>query len=253
METQIMTTGTTTHTYSITGMSCMSCVQKVSAALQKVEGIAAAVVSLNPPQARLEMKDDVSPSVLKAAIARVGAYQIAESEPHRHVMAETAEEPAENLYPLFLIVGYIAGATGLVSVLTGNFAASFLMDNFMAGFFLVFSFFKLLDLRGFVDAYRSYDLLARALPGWSFVYPFIELALGIAYLLRINPIATNAITLAIMLIGAVGVLKALLDKRAIRCACLGTALKLPMTKVTLVEDLGMAAMAAVMLTIFVHH
>jgi copper chaperone CopZ len=248
-----MTTGTTTHTYSITGMSCMSCVQKVSAALQKVEGIAAAVVSLNPPQARLEMKEDVSPSVLKAAVARVGAYQIAAAEPHHHTAAASTEEPAESLYPLFLIVGYIAGATGLISLVSGNYAAPFLMDNFMAGFFLVFSFFKLLDLRGFVDAYRSYDLLARALPGWSFVYPFIELALGIAYLLRISPLATNAITLAVMLIGSAGVLQALLDKRTIRCACLGTALKLPMTKVTLVEDLSMAAMAAAVLVMSVHH
>jgi hypothetical protein len=54
-------------------------------------------------------------------------------------------------------------------------------------------------------------------------------------------------TLILMLIGSIGVLRALLDNRAIRCACLGTALNLPMTTVTLVEDLGMAAMAAAML------
>jgi hypothetical protein len=61
--------------------------------------------------------------------------------------------------------------------------------------------------------------------------------------------ATNLATLILMLVGAVGVLKALLNKRAIRCACLGTALNLPMTTITLVEDLGMAAMAAIMLAI----
>jgi hypothetical protein len=119
----------------------------------------------------------------------------------------------------------------------------------MAGFFLVFSFFKLLDLRGFAGVYRSYDVVARAWPAWGFIYPFAELALGIAYLLNLNPIATNIVTLTLMLVGAVGVLKALLDKRAIRCACLGTALNLPMTTITIVEDLGMAAMAAVMLVI----
>lgn len=117
----------------------------------------------------------------------------------------------------------------------------------MAGFFLVFSFFKLLDLRGFADAYRGYDILARALPFWAFVYPFVELALGVAYLTNSFPLATNVTTLALMLIGAVGVLRSLLNKRAIRCACLGTALNLPMTTITLVEDLGMAAMAGAML------
>jgi len=75
----------------------------------------------------------------------------------------------------------------------------------------------------------------------------VELALGVAYRLGFALMVTNIITLVVMLIGAVGVLKALLDKRRIRCACLGTALNLPMTKVTLVEDLTMAAMAAAML------
>jgi hypothetical protein len=121
------------------------------------------------------------------------------------------------------------------------------MRHFMAAFFLVFSFFKLLDLRGFSDAYRSYDIVARLWPTWGYIYPFVELALGIAYLLNVAPFATNLATLVLMLVGAVGVLKALLDKRAIRCACLGTALNLPMTTITLVEDLGMAAMAAITL------
>ena len=79
------------------------------------------------------------------------------------------------------------------------------------------------------------------------MYPFIELGLGVAYLLRWELTIINWITLVLMLIGSIGVLQALLKKNAIRCACLGTALNLPMTTVTLVEDLGMAAMAAAML------
>ncbi|MEL6211535.1 MAG: MauE/DoxX family redox-associated membrane protein, partial [Pseudomonadota bacterium] len=162
-----------------------------------------------------------------------------------HAMVE--ENPGESLYPLFLIVGFIAGVTLLVAVSTGDWSAEPLIRHFMAGFFIVFSFFKLLDPPGFVSAYRGYDLIARKIPAWGWAYPFVELTLGVAYLLAWVPIATNAITLVLMLVGAAGVLKALLDKRAIRCACLGTALNLPMTKVTLVEDLTMAAMAAVML------
>ena len=84
---------------------------------------------------------------------------------------------------------------------------------------------------------------------WGWVYPFVELGLGVAYLLAWMPLAINIITLVLMLVGAAGVLNALLNKRAIRCACLGTALNLPMTKVTLVEDLAMAVMAVVMLVL----
>lgn len=242
------------HTYEVTGMHCGACVGRVTQALQKVAGVKSAEVTLTPPGARIEMTQHVPIDELNRAVAGAGAYRLQEGPalhqlevPRPHAAAPDASPRQESLYPLALIVAYIAGATALVALATGDRSAATLMRHFMAGFFLVFSFFKLLDLRGFADAYRSYDLVARMAPPWAFVYPFVELALGIAYLLNLAPFAVNATTLALMLVGSVGVLKALLDKRAIRCACLGTALNLPMTTVTLVEDLGMAAMAAAML------
>lgn len=239
-----------THTYDITGMHCQSCVSKVTTALQRASGVRSATVTLKPPQARVEMDQHVPTAALNDALSLAGDYRLSESPritSEAFPRAAADETTPESLYPLVLIVGYIAGVVALMAVATRSSSAALLMNNFMAGFFLVFSFFKLLDLRGFADAYRSYDVVARALPAWGFVYPFAELGLGIAYLLHLHPVATNATTLIIMLVSSVGVLKALLDKKAIRCACLGTVLKLPMTKVTLVEDLGMAAMAAVML------
>jgi copper chaperone CopZ len=239
------------HTYDIAGMHCQSCVAKVTAALQGVAGVTAASVTLNPPQARVEMPQHLPTAELNRAAQGAGAYHVTDAAPVLHAESSApathADQPQESLYPLFLIVGYIAGTVALVAFATGERSPHALMRYFMGGFFLVFSFFKLLDLRGFADAYRSYDLLARAIPAWSYAYPFVELGLGAAYLLNLAPTATNLATLILMLVGAAGVLKALLAKQTIRCACLGTALNLPMTKVTLVEDLAMAAMAAVML------
>ncbi len=159
---------------------------------------------------------------------------------------ETSASPG-SLFPLALIVGYIAGVAVLVAAATSDYSIEPMMRHFMAGFFIVFSFFKLLDLPGFVRSYRMYDVLAGAVPAWAWAYPFVELGLGVMFLLALAPAATNAATLAIMLLGAVGVLRALLNKAAIRCACLGSVLNLPMTTVTLIEDLAMAAMAAAML------
>ena len=68
-----------------------------------------------------------------------------------------------------------------------------------------------------------------------------------AYLLDLWPAVTNGVTLAVMLVGTVGVIQSLVNRRQIRCACLGTVFNLPMSTVTLIEDVGMAAMAAVML------
>jgi hypothetical protein len=55
------------------------------------------------------------------------------------------------------------------------------MRHFMAGFFLVFSFFKLLNLKGFAESYVMYDVLAKQIPAWAYLYAFVELGLGIAF------------------------------------------------------------------------
>lgn len=234
------------HTYEVKGMHCRSCTEKVSNALRSTEGVASAEVSLNPPLARVEMSRHVATETLNSAVRAAGDYSLTESHADTPSLAGT-EAPKESLFPLFLIVGYIAGTVTVIALITGDRSMESLMRHFMAGFFLVFSFFKLLDLKGFADAYRTYDVLARAWPFWALVYPFVELALGVSYLIGFSPIVTNLATLLLMLLGSVGVLKALLKKQAIRCACLGTALNLPMTTITLVEDLGMASMAALML------
>ncbi|MBA3482160.1 MAG: cation transporter [Pirellulales bacterium] len=242
------------HTYALTGMHCQSCVNKTGAALRAVPHVTSATVTLSPPQAVVEMSQHVPTERLDQAVRQAGDYRLNDAPSElasasTAAMADTGDSPKESLYPLFLIVGYIAGTVALIAYAVDTWSPEALMQWFMAGFFLVFSFFKLLDLRGFADAYRSYDIVARAWPAWAWAYPFVELALGIAYLISFAPLATNFVTLVVMFVGAVGVLKALLDRRAIRCACLGTALNLPMTKVTLIEDLGMAAMAAAMLAL----
>lgn len=163
------------------------------------------------------------------------------------VRIETAPERKGSLFPLFLIAGYIAGVTLLAGVAAQDGSIAGFMRRFMAGFFIVFSFFKLLDLPGFVRAYRMYDLIAGPIPAWGWAYPFVELALGVLYLLDVAPRAVSAFTLALMAAGAFGVLRALRAGNRMRCACLGTVLNLPMTSVTLVEDLAMAAMAGGML------
>jgi hypothetical protein len=121
------------------------------------------------------------------------------------------------------------------------------LSHFMAGFFLVFSFFKLMNLKGFAEGYRSYDVVAKKVPVWGFVYPFIELGLGLAFLTSFQPLGTNIVTFLVMGISCIGVIQSILKKTSFQCACLGTVIKLPLSKVTLFEDLLMVAMSAVMI------
>jgi copper chaperone CopZ len=232
-------------TFAISGMHCGACVEKVRGALARVPGVRRADVTLSPQQAVVESDRPIDTSVLAGAARDAGDYTLSEERGARS--DDAAAGPKPSLYPLVLIVLYLVGAVALGDWARGRLAPHAFMNDFMAGFFLVFSFFKLLDLRSFADAYRGYDPLAKAWNPWAFAYPFVELSLGAAYLAEWQPQIVNAATLVLMVIGAAGVLRALLKKNAIQCACLGTALNLPMTTVTLVEDLGMAAMAAVML------
>jgi hypothetical protein len=101
----------------------------------------------------------------------------------------------------------------------------------------------MLDLRGFADAYRSYDLIAKAVPRYGYVYPFIELLLGLAYLAAWQPFGVNLVTTVIMGVSLLGVIKAVTSRQTIRCACLGTVFNLPMSTVTIIEDGLMLAMA----------
>lgn len=233
-------------------MHCGACVNKVSKALAPFAD--AVDVTLQPPRAVLHGPHaNATDNNLKAAVAKAGAYVL---EPDRGASpmpgGQTADEAQQGWFgtywPLIVIGAYIAVAA-LAGGRPGESAFEAWMANFMAGFFLVFSAFKLLDLRGFADAYASYDLLAKRWHGYGFVYPFLELALGLAYLFRLAPTETHVATIFLMGFSSLGVLQALQRGNQIQCACLGTELKLPMSTITLVEDVGMAAMAALMLVL----
>lgn len=238
------------HTYEIEGMHCSACATKISAALQSIPEVSHSDVTLNPPEAHVEMDVHVPISTLQNAVRTVGAYTLREKSPaldNTRTSTGAVAGNAGSIVPLFVIVGYIVGGVLVRATIAGEYSWHVLMTNFMGGFFVIFSLFKMIDVRGFADAYSTYDLIASRSSSYALAYPFIELGLGIAYFVGIAPVLTNAITLMLMTIGAIGVFRALRGGRAIQCACLGTALNLPMTKVTLSEDVVMGGMALAML------
>jgi hypothetical protein len=148
--------------------------------------------------------------------------------------------------PLIIIIGLIIGFTLIRQFIAGwNFNNAML--DFMAGFFIIFSLFKIFNLKNFVEAYSGYDIIAKRSQWYGYLYPFLELSLGIAYLFRFQLFFANIITIILMFISSIGVLQALLKKNQIMCACLGAVFKIPMTYVTLAEDLIMGLMALYML------
>ncbi|MBS1577531.1 MAG: cation transporter [Bacteroidetes bacterium] len=245
------------HKYLITGMTCNSCVAKVKSELLKLGDIEAAEVQLQSPQATITMGRHIPTPVLQEAVRKAGHYTIVLDEDMTHNRSNDVSNEGminPSYFPIVLIFGYIGGVSVLAQFDAKGFDWMLWMRHFMAGFFFVFSFFKLMNLRGFAEGYSSYDIVAEKFPAWGFIYPFVELALGIAYLTNISPIGTNSAAFLVMGISSIGVIKSLLRKSSFQCACLGTIIKLPLSKVTLFEDLLMAGMSvlAIISILFFH-
>lgn len=234
------------HTYTVTGMTCTSCVASVKSKLLMHPDVLSAEVAL-PDQAVIKMSRHITTADLQQAIGNP-KYTITNSpQAHdTHMSGETVSW-ISTYKPILLIFSFITGVSGIVSYHHESLHGMQFMSIFMAGFFLVFSFFKFLDLKGFASSYAMYDIVAKKIPAYGFVYPFLELGLGIAYLINFNPAATNWATIIIMGISSIGVIESVLNKKKIRCACLGAVFNLPMSTVTIIEDLLMVGMAAVML------
>ncbi|MEO5592017.1 MAG: MauE/DoxX family redox-associated membrane protein [Chitinophagaceae bacterium] len=234
-----------THTYTISGMTCKNCVAKVKSQLLSLANIEEADVQLEAPQATISMQKHVAVNELQAAVHKAGNYTITEADGG---MKHTVSVSWIATYkPVLLIFAYITGITLLVQAFHTSFSWMVWMTHFMAGFFLVFSFFKLLDLKAFAESYAMYDIVAKKWNAWGYVYPFAELALGIAYLLFPEQMLTSLCTLVIMGISMVGVVQSVLAKRKIPCACLGPVFKLPMSAITIIEDGLMVGMSVIML------
>lgn len=240
-----------THTYNITGMTCSACAQSVKSALEKINGIKSVDVDLASGKAVIEMNRHIDVSELNNSLAPLKKYIISEdTNDQSHMMMDEENRTWLQAYkPLIIIFIFITGLSLYSAYTEGMFEYHSFMNNFMAGFFLTFSFFKFLDLKGFAESYSTYDLLAKKISSYGYVYPFIELLLGIAYLTGYNPAITNIATIFVMGFSSIGVIQSVVDKKKIKCACLGSVFNLPMTTVTIVEDLLMVAMAAVSLVL----
>jgi len=248
------------HTYHIAGMTCGGCVASVTDKLSKIDGVTQVDVSLEKDRAEIWTNKQITIDRLSSALTDkytitkkenyISKVIVGGNDPHVHDIDKESfssenKSKLQQLKPLLLIFLYLFAAAFLLNRTEWNTTSAML--DFMGLFYIVFSFFKLLDLKGFPESFRMYDPLAKVVPAYGWIYPFIELALGLMLLMRFEVKIALIITIVILGITTIGVTKTLLDKKSIRCACLGTALKLPMTEATFIENTIMLVMAGIML------
>ncbi|MFT4646660.1 MAG: cation transport ATPase [Planctomycetota bacterium] len=239
------------HTYKIEGMTCNNCKASVEKYLNEIEHVTNVSIHLEKGEAEVIMDKDITTDVLQKALPE--KYTLSK-KPAKNVFVSSSisstakveeESKLKQLKPLLLILFYIASASILLHY--KDWSWSELMLDFMGLFYIVFSFFKMLDLKGFPESFKMYDPLAKRIPIYGWIYPFLETGLGLMFLMRFEIDIALIVTLVILGITTIGVTKTLLDKKSIRCACLGTALKLPMTEATFIENSIMIVMAVLML------
>jgi copper chaperone CopZ len=240
-----------THTYNISGMTCSGCQNKVEGLLFKVDGVKKINIDLAKGTADIEMSKHIPTITLKTALANYPKYQLSEAENPMPVFAADSDEEKKSWFetykPILLIFAYITAAALIAAFSGDHFSLLIGMRIFMAGFFIIFSFFKMLDLNGFADSYSMYDIVAKKFRAWGYLYAFVELFLGLAYAANFQSEIISYVTLVVMSVSIVGVLQSVLNKRKIRCACLGAVFNLPMSTVTIIEDALMIAMSVIML------
>ena len=228
----------------ISGMTCQACVSSVTEKLISLDEVQDLKIDLAEGDVVLEVSKTLT--LEKLTVVLLPKYiPSLETRSGSTVTMEQSPSKLKQLFPLFLIFVYLIAAS--IFLQKNSFRITDFMIDFMGLFFVVFSFFKFLDYKGFPNAFARYDPLAKRSAFYAKIYPFIETLLGLMLLLRWQLNFAFITTIVILSITTFGVVYTLFDKNKINCACLGTALKLPMTEATLIENVIMLVMAVTML------
>jgi copper chaperone CopZ len=234
------------QTYTIKGMTCGGCKTSVEKHIGGVEFVTNVEVSLEMEEVTITLEHPISIDIFKKVLPE--KFNLFEKSYKSRIqdissISEKEQEVSKvkQLQPLFIILFYLA--TTVIFLNYKDWNPREMMFDFMGLFFIVFSFFKMLDLKNFPTSFSMYDPLAEKILFYGWVYPFIEIALGLMFLVRFELNIALYVTIVILGITTFGVTKTLMNKKNIQCACLGTALKLPMTEATLIENALMLSMS----------
>lgn len=232
------------------GMTCNGCKTTVENSLNLLEQVKSSKADIRLGELTLILKKDIDLKSLQNSIPKKYFInkEISPSDRLTEIKSDSSNKKSklEELKPLFLILFYITSASILLNFKDWN--RNDFMLNFMGLFFIIFSFFKMLDLKGFSESFKMYDPLAKKVSFYGVLYPFIETALGLMFLMKFEVFSALILSVLILGLTTIGVTKILISKKSIQCACLGTVLKLPMTEATFIENVIMIFMSIFMLS-----
>jgi len=176
----------------------------------------------------------------------IGGERIGGHDDLRRYLGLKVTDPAATSYTPVLAVFAVAALLALsIGWLTAMPLASIMtVEHFIAISMMLLAMLKLQDVDRFATMFLNYDLLARRFVPYGRIYPFLELGAGTLMLTGLLKWLSIPVALFIGGIGAISVFKAVyIDKRELKCACVGGNSNVPLGFVSLTENIIMVAMA----------
>jgi len=180
----------------------------------------------------------------------IGGQRIGGYDDLRRFLGKRVADPKATSYRPVIVLFVMTALTALAAsyAISGQLFTLRAAEWFIAFSMVVLALLKLQDVERFSAMFLNYDLLARRLVPYSYVYPYAEGVAGVLMIAGTLKWISIPVALFIGTIGAVSVFKAVyVDRRELKCACVGGSSNVPLGFVSLTENLMMIAMALWML------
>ena len=148
-------------------------------------------------------------------------------------------------FSLIIVLIILAFLKGYYFSVTQSLAMD-VMINSMGAFFGVFGIFQLLGYKNFVDVFPKYDPIAKTIPIYGKIYPILSIVIGILYFLNLFSPWRDILVAIITTIAFIGIgiiIYSGKEEQKVHCVCLGNVIKLPISSITVLENLVMSIMS----------
>lgn len=228
--------------YKVRGMTCEGCANSIKETLESNEFISSANISLQDENINIVSDKNFTLIELNSLIDNLGEYKIYEEKLASKIIEYFSSKKTLLLALLLVLISSLS-----LQVEKDSFDLNEWMISYMGIFFLLFSFLKLIDVRGFSGSFKKYDLISKIIPSFAITYPFVELFLALAFLSGYLLFASYIMTIIFMASQFFGVFISLQKKEVIKCACMGSSISIDISTLTLIENLVMILMSSYMI------
>lgn len=230
---------TETKTYAVTGMTCQKCVAAVRKRIKSIPEVTDVVVVLSSGRVTVT-GENISTENIATALKDT-SYKVFDLSPKNTFLSYI------NFYKPLIVMSSIVLVFALAHMAFYGWSVHAFMQYLMAGYFIFFGALKIVGWSGFVESYRQYDDVAKRSLLYARVYPLIEVGIGMTYYVGVLWLPFDIFVGLLMLQKAISTWRTVRKGAVVQCACLGSFFSIPVTRVTVFEDLLMSAMAFYMI------